>query len=407
MINEIDLIMEKRVAAVEFGSKKMKLVVGYELDGQVYVLYSLAKPYGSMIENGEIVDPTRIAEAVREIKNFTDPSAQLKFNISEVLFALPPYGLQIFTSQQITTVVGEDSIINKVDIKNVHNLIRNGDLPSNNVLVDIVPVFYELNQGRRFINPPLGEVSSTVRVAALVHSLPKNVVDSYLSPLRLSEISVKRAMISSYAQSVLLESNPNVPENYILVDIGSNMTTVSLIGEKRLYGSTYFSWGGDKITERIIEVFNINESDAEKYKITYGIDNRVMNFRAPVCKSYDGEGNEIKHYNDELNQIIKDELAFFIKDLNASMDELLKTYDQSTKRLPMILVGGGAKLNGLVEYLSPKVTCDSLTVITPTNLGARDGTYMTCLGLILANSKNQSVSDDSHTRVGKVTRDDK
>ena len=52
--------MEKPVAAVEFGSKKMKLVVGYELEGQVYVIYSLVRPYGSIIENGDIIDPTKI-----------------------------------------------------------------------------------------------------------------------------------------------------------------------------------------------------------------------------------------------------------------------------------------------------------------------------------------------------------
>ena len=57
--------MEKPVDAVEFGSKKMKLVVGYELDGQVYVIYSLSKPYGHIIENGEIIDPTRIIQSMK------------------------------------------------------------------------------------------------------------------------------------------------------------------------------------------------------------------------------------------------------------------------------------------------------------------------------------------------------
>ena len=33
--------MEKPIAAIEFGSKKLKLVIGYELNGQVYVIYSL------------------------------------------------------------------------------------------------------------------------------------------------------------------------------------------------------------------------------------------------------------------------------------------------------------------------------------------------------------------------------
>ena len=68
--------MEKPVAAVEFGSKKMKLVVGYELDGQVYVIYSLVRPYGSIIENGEIIDPTKIIQSMKEIRNFSDPTVQ-------------------------------------------------------------------------------------------------------------------------------------------------------------------------------------------------------------------------------------------------------------------------------------------------------------------------------------------
>ena len=41
--------MDKPIAAIELGSKKLKLVVGYEIDGQIYVLYTLTKPYGNCI----------------------------------------------------------------------------------------------------------------------------------------------------------------------------------------------------------------------------------------------------------------------------------------------------------------------------------------------------------------------
>lgn len=399
--------MEKPVAAVEFGSKKMKLVVGYELGGQVYVIYSLVRPYGHIIENGEIIDPTRIIQSMKEIKNFSDPSAQLKLNIGEVLVALPPYGLKIYTNQQITTVVGDENIINAIDIRNVHGLIRNGELPNNNALIDIVPVFYELNKGRRFINPPLGEMSSTLKMGALVHTLPRRIPEMYDSVVTPSGINVKRNIVAPYGASLLLGSYPDIPNNYLLVDIGAMTTTVSLIGEKRLYGSTYFSWGGDKITERIIENFNISEADAEKYKITYGIDTREMNFKAPVCKSVDIEGNEVKHYTDELNDIIKQELAAFVKDLNDSIAELLKEYGLEARNLPMIMIGGGAQLNGLKEYVEPKVQSDTVTIVAPRNLGARDATFTNALGLILANQVNPSVYDENHPRIGNVTRDEK
>ena len=399
--------MEKPVAAVEFGSKKMKLVVGYELGGQVYVIYSLVRPYGPIIENGEIIDPTRIIQSLKEIRNFSDPSAQLKLNIGELLVTLPPFGLKIYTNQQITTVVGDENIINVIDIRNVHGLIRNGELPDGNTLIDIVPVFYELNKGRRFINPPLGEASSTLKMGAMVHTLPKRIPEMYDSVVAPAGINVRRNIIAPYGASVLLASYPDIPSNYLLVDIGAMVTTVSLVGEKRLYGSTYFNWGGDKITERIIESFNISEADAEKYKITYGIDTREMNFKAPVCRSLDGEGNEIKHYTDELNDIIKQELSVFVKDLNDSIGELLKEYGLEARNLPMILIGGGAQLNGLKEFVEPKVQSETVQIVVPRNLGARDATFTNTLGLILANQVNPSVYDENHPRVGQVTRDDK
>lgn len=398
--------MEKPVAAVEFGSKKMKLVVGYELEGQVYVIYSLVRPYGHIVENGEIIDPTKIIQSMKEIRNFSDPSAQLKLNISEVLLALPPFGLKVYTSQQITTVINEDSVITKTDIRNVHALIRNGALPNGNSLIDIVPVFYELTEGRRFTNPPLGQVSSTVRVGAMVHTLPKRIPDAYDAVVTPAGTNVKRNIVAPFGASVLLGSYSDLPVNYLLVDIGATVTTVSLVGEKRLYGSTYFSWGGDNITERIIEKFNINEADAERLKFTYGIDNQVMHFKAPVCRSNDGEGSEIKHYTDELNQIIKDELTIFVKDLEDSIAELMKEYDLQIRGLPMLLVGGGAQLKGLKEFIEPKVQSESVQVIAPRNLGARDPTFTNVLGLILANQSNPSVYDENHPRVGQVTRDE-
>ena len=399
--------MEKPVAAIEFGSKKMKIVVGYELEGQVCVLYASTKPYGHMIENGEIIDASRLTQALKEVKNFADPAAQLKLNIQEVSLALPPYGLMIYTGTQFSAVGGEDGSITKIDIRNIHNLIKASNVSQGNSLVDIVPVFYELDQGRRFIYPPIGQKSTSLKVSVMLHSLPTHIVNDYTQPVRDAQINLKRSVVAPYGAASLIASYPNMPVNYLLVDIGAEMTTVSLIGEQRLYASTYFNWGGDKITEKIITTFNINENDAEKYKITYGINNRVMNFNAPVCKSSDGEGNEIKHYSDELNEIIKSELAIFLKDLDASLDELLKSYDKTiTKKLPMILVGGGAKLNGLVEYLAPKVESETVTVVSPKNLGARDATYTNCLGLILASKVGQTPYEDNQAHVGQVTRDE-
>ena len=397
--------MDKPIAAIELGSKKLKLVVGYEIDGQVYVLYTLTKPYGFCIEGGNFVDASKVAETIKSIREFTDPSAKLKLNISDVLLCLPPYGLGIYQTRQVTTVVTEDSKISNLDIKNIYALIRNSAYPLNDkALVDVVPESFTLDHGRIFARPPMGESSSTLTVSAKVQTLPSVLVDNYQTVLANGGMVSRRNVISSLAATELISSYPNMPSSFILVDIGSNITTVSFVGNGALYGSTFFEWGGDNITERIIEKFNINEADAEKYKMMYGIDYREMNFKAPICTTDDGTGQEVHHYNDELNALIKGELDIFVQQLNDAINDIVAQHDKSYRSFPMMLVGGGAELNGLVQYITPKVMSETVEVIRPKTLGARNATFTNCLGAILTYSKYPNLNDESHPRVGVLSR---
>ena len=397
--------MEKPIAAIELGSKKLKLVVGYEIDGKVYVLYTLVKPYGHAIEAGAFVDPNKVSQTIESVREFTDPSAKLKLNITDVLLCIPPYGLGIYQTRQVTTVVTEDSKISNLDIKNIYALIRNSAYPLNDkALVDVIPESFTLDHGRIFARPPLGESSSTLTVSAKVQTLPKLLVDNYQNVLSNGGMISRRNVIAPLAATELIASYGDLPSNYILVDIGSSITTVSFIGNNALYGSTYFSWGGDNITEKIIESFNINEADAEKYKMMYGIDNREMNFKAPICTTDDGTGHEVHHMNDELNAIIKGELDIFVNYLNDAVNEVVSQHDKSYRNFPMLLVGGGAELTGLVNYITPKVLSETVQVVSSRTLGARNPTFFNCLGMILTHSKYLNLNDEAHPKVGQVTR---
>lgn len=399
--------MDKPFAAIEFSSKKFKLVIGYELDGKIYVIYTLAKPYGHINSAGTFSDKEPLYAAIRDVKNFQDASAKLKVTISEALLSLPPYGLEIFQSKHITTVLGEGNKIGSIDIKNIYALIRQERLPQNSELVDIVPELYILDKGRSFVNPPFTEVSSTLSVSAKVHSLPIRIAENYMDILRHEGMNVRRPIVAPFGVAELLSTYPNMPQDYILVDIGSNITTVSLIGANQLYASRFFEWGGDNITDRIVEAFNINESEAERIKITYGIEKRQYSFHVPVCIKDNGDGNPIKHYSEELNYVIKKELDTFQNQLNNAINEIFNLNDPNLKSVPMILIGGGSLLNGLVDYLEPKVPSEFVRVVTPTSLGARNPTFFNCLGMLYVNSKYPLTFDEGQTKVGQVTRESK
>ena len=136
----------------------------------------------------------------------------------------------------------------------------------------------------------------------------------------------------------------------------------------------------------------------------YGIDYREMNFKAPICTTDDGNGQEVHHFNDELNTIIKGELDVFVKYLNDAVNDIVAQHDKSYRNFPMLLIGGGSQLNGLVPYITPKVLSETVQVVAPQSLGARNPTFFNCLGSILTHSKYLNLNDEAHPRVGQVTR---
>ena len=399
--------MEKPVAAIELCSKCVKIVIGYVLDGKVHVLYTLTKEVGPLIDRGNIVDPTALKGALESISLIDDPSVKLKINVSDALLAVPPYGVEVYQTKPVVTIISEDGRVSEFDIRNVYTLVRKAALPQNMQLVDIIPASFVLDQGRSFAYPPLGQSSSSLQIFTRIHTLPKNIYANYCNALESANISIRRTIVSSSAAVELLASyGDEFPADSFLVDIGSDMTTVSLVGYKQLFSSRFFSWGGDDITKAIKEQFDVDTSEAEKIKMLYGYDDRKLTFDPTVSTSEEGS---TKHTVKELNAIILDQLESFSKELNNAVNSLLENYSDTDKyrSLPMILVGGGSQLLGLKKFLKGKVNNSDIIIPTPKSLGARNSSYFNCLGMILINYKYPNAYDDNQKKVTDLSRDPK
>ena len=401
--------MDKPCAALEITNKSVKLLVGYEIDGKVCAIYSLVKSLGEIKRNGSFLDVQKLMLDLAMFNNIKDSNAKININIGDLLVGIPPINFEVYQTVQDTTVVGEDEKVQDIDIRNLFNQARRAaaNYNTNNSLVDIIPQTYILDQGRSFINPPKGQTTSSVRLVANVHSLSRGVVEDYKRIIEGAGFSVRRNIVTPFAATQLISSYPDTPKDYILVDIGARETIVSLVGNKSIYSSKIFNWGGDNITHKIEETFNISEEEAEHIKIMYGIDKRELNFRAPICTYTDESGNEVKHYPDELNKIIKSELDVFIQEYNKAIDNLLTGYDQRYKKLKMLLIGGGSLLKGLVEYVTPKIDSAELSIFYPDTLGCRNPAFVNLIGMIYVQGKYQMSSDEARLRVGSVNRNSK
>ena len=175
--------MKEPVVALEISHKYLKMVFGFIKDNQVIISYVRKVPLNHPLENGVVKDHASIVKELSKNNPVVDHNFDLNHLIDNAILVLPPYGLEIYETQQFTSVISPEKIVGELDIKNIYNIIRNKKLPIDNQLIDIIPDSFALDNGNRYALPPIGKESSAITVHAKVHTLPKRINDEHTSCL--------------------------------------------------------------------------------------------------------------------------------------------------------------------------------------------------------------------------------
>lgn len=397
--------MKDSVCALEISHKFLKILFGYVQDGKVVVTYVKKVPLNHALESGAIKDHATIVKELSKNNPVIDSNMNFSHLVDNAVLVLPPYGLEIYETTQFTSVISPEKVVGEIDIKNIYNIIRNKKLPVDNELIDIIPDSFMLDNGNRYALPPIGKESSAITVHAKVHTLPKRINEEHTSCLVNSNIKVARRVVSTFAVSELLSTYQDLPSTYFLVDMGANSTTISLVDNNQLFATRSFSWGGDNITNTIVTSFNISEEEAERIKISYGLDKRQMKFDYPVAKVSTPLG-DVNCTVSQLNQIIEKELNGFVNMLHLGIEQLVNVYNiDDASSIPLLFIGGGSKLRGLKTFFDEHLKNKNYKFLLNKSIGARDPSLTSLLGAILVNKKYPVNKSESGAQV-KITRDE-
>lgn len=396
--------MKEPITALEISHKYLKMVFGFVQDGQVIINYVKKIPLPHPLENGAIKDHLSVVKELSKNNPVVDHEYHFNQLIDSAVLVLPPYGLEIYETQQFTSVISPEKIVGELDIKNIYSIIRNKRLPVDNQLIDIIPDSFTLDNGNRYALPPIGKESSAITVHAKVHTLPERINNEHTSCLVNSNIQVKRRVIAPFAVSELLATYSDTPATYFLLDIGACSTTISLVDNNQLYATRSFSWGGDNITNSIVTNFNVSEKEAERIKILFGLDKRKMKFDYPVYKVETEEGTVIHSVN-ALNEIIEKELSSLVSMISVGLEQLATAYNiDDYSSIPLLLIGGGSNLKGLRLFLDEHIK-NPHRLVKIKSIGARDLSLVSLIGSILVNHKYPVNKKDTVSQV-TVSRDE-
>lgn len=356
----------KKFAGLEITSKVIRLLVGFTMSDQVYILHSLESKIDS-IANGMVLDADSLASSIRGLVDVASETLNMKIN--ELIVALPPMAMSVVRESCSTNTISQDDIVAEIDINNAISLLRKIKFSPEDEIVDIIPYQYVLENRDISDIPPIDKLSKTLTVHASIYAMNSSLLQGYRSAIQKAKLTLKHFVIAPYAAAIYLQGLNTIPSNYFLLNVGDEITTLSQISQKKnIVQNECFKFGSSKLTENISKKFNLSLTEAKALKETYGMD------QSPSYTVYIAPSVQLN----DLKEVIKSSLDPLFTRVNKILQEWVK---EEGRVLPLVTIGGGCKLKGFDLLLSSYIDYEMIDYHID-SFGARDKANVVALGLI-------------------------
>ncbi|MEO0464261.1 MAG: cell division protein FtsA [Pseudomonadota bacterium] len=352
--------------ALDVGSFRISaMIIGETEMGELLVLGS-SQRRSRGINCGDIAHVKKAAEAIREAIAQAEDDAQT--SIQDVWIAYSGAGLGSDCASVSIPIDGR-----RVETEDVRDLMRDAAekiQPFNRFVLHAQPAHFTLDQAHHVEDPcglyaeHLGvEVHVTLAEGALLKNLREAVNNAHYKVA-----GVVAAPLAS-AQVCLTREEREL--GVALVEIGCDVTTVSVFYRGMLAGLSMLRMGSNSVTEGIASHFGIREFQAERLKCVAGSASASPTDHSEMIP-VDGPSNAgssvhgtDRHGNrvtgqiaigaDEQNRIPRAPLVAVVTQsmgqLMSRIDEALKSHGFSGPLAgQVVMTGGGAELHGLAEF---------------------------------------------------------
>jgi len=362
------VVLKKNVfTVVEIGSSKIISIIFSINQKEIKILgFSICNSIG--IKNGVIIN---MREAINSIARSVEKAEQsYGKNIEEVYISLS--GIDIFSEiiTQDVNINGRD--VNERDLKNLTNK-ANETLQANYDQITI----HSINNGYAlddiYVSYPIGMYANKLSVSTNFISCSRIPLININQVFANCRLSIKNHLCALYMESFscLSEDDKNIGAS--IISFGSNSTSLITFKNGCLVSCLSINMGSSLLTFDIAHAFGISLFEAEKLKIEYGslYDIRNDNYCENIIlvkenKNFEnnnsGENYHIINDLPNKKEINENNILInkydFLSVILARQEEIIDTLISKAKSLgqifsdrKLILTGGGAKINGLIDMI--------------------------------------------------------
>lgn len=332
------------IVALDIGTSTIKiLVVSKESkESKLEVLSQVIVPC-SGVRRGVVVRPTKVAEEVKSAVEQAQLSSGQKIN--SVYSSINGSHLTVVFSRGVIAVSRADREISQEDIDRAVQSAQAISLPQNKEIIDAFPKEFIID-GERGIKEPLGMKGTRLETEVLLLCAFSPYLQNLIKAVCGAGLQIADIAACPVAASEAVLTLQQKELGVAVIDIGADTTSLAVFEEENLIHTAVFPFGGNHITNDIAIGLRCDVNLAEKIKKEFG----SCLFRRDKKEKYKRDKIKISGSLSFSRRILVGIIEARVSEIFEQINKELKKISRQ-KLLPagIVLVGGSAKLPGIVD----------------------------------------------------------
>ncbi|MFH1373502.1 MAG: cell division protein FtsA [bacterium] len=337
---------ENILAALDIGTSRIVTLVGeMDQEGRIYVIGHGIAPTEGM-RRGMVVD---MEKTVGSIQNAVRDAALVSgTEIDRVTVGIAGEHIRSINSHGVVAVNRADNEITSGDVRRAIEAARTVAIPVDREIIHVIPQQFSVDD-QTGVRDPVGMSGVRLEVEAHIVTASVTTARNIFRALERCRLEVDHMVLESLALSQTVLTDHEMETGVIMVDLGGDITNVSVFYEGAIQHTAVVPLGARNVTGDIAIGLRMTVDRAETLKLSHGaalaslVDPEEM---LPIHSASRSETKEISH--SVLAAIIEPRMEEI---LSLVIRELKRSVTADVLATGVVLTGGGAMLPGTGELV--------------------------------------------------------
>lgn len=372
------------ICALDIGSHTFRTIIAQKRKGNDKLsIIGLGESASAGIRRGVLVDAEQAVGPLRESIEMAEQASG--YGVKSAYVSLSGSHISSRYAKGVISVSRADQEISQEDIDRVIMQAQSISLPPNKEILHVLPKEYTVD-GEAGVQDPLGMHGLRLEASTLVIEGSSSIVRAVSKCMELVGVEIDGLVLAPLAASRAVLSRRQKELGAVCLDIGGGTSELAAFEEGSVIHTAVLPVGAAHITNDIAIGLRIDVDLAEVIKQKYGVCNPDAINKKELISISLPDGSET------MENVSRREVAEIIE---ARMDELFELVEKELRKISkqalfpagVVLSGGGARMNGIVEFAKERLKL-------PAHVGVPEGVdgiidqiespqYATAIGLCL------------------------